>query len=234
MPPSTQHGQDMRLPFTDRQEAGRLLADELAGMHLVDPVVLALPRGGVPVACEVARRLNAPLDLLLARKIGVPGEPEVALAAVVEGEPPQVILDEQLAAEHPVSSEWMEAAVAQQVHEIKRRRDVYLRGRPALTLHGRTVLVVDDGMATGTTMRAALSALRQVGARRLIAAIPLAPASAVMLLAREADDVICLAQPASFRAVGEHYEDFHQLADEEVVDLLDQAWHRQHTSRTAA
>jgi len=231
---STQHGQNMHLPFADRQEAGRLLADELADMHLVDPVVLALPRGGVPVACEVARRLNAPLDLLLARKIGVPNEPEVALAAVVEGAPPQVILDEQLAAENPVSSEWMEAAVAQQVHEIKRRREVYLRGRPALALRGRTVIVVDDGVATGTTMRAALSALRQVSARRLIVAIPLAPSSAVMQLAREADDVICVAQPAPFRAVGEHYEDFHQLADEEVIDLLDQAWRRQHISRPAA
>lgn len=228
------HDGHVRLPYSDRQEAGRLLADQLAHMHLSQVVVLALPRGGIPVALEVARRLHAPMDLLLVRKIGAPGQPELALAAVVEGSPPQVIMDEQVAAYQPVPSTWMKAAVEREVHEIARRRDVYLRGRKAEPVQGRTVILVDDGIATGTTMRAALTALRQAGAKSLMVAVPVAPSDTVAQLRSEVDEVICLAQPSDFNAIGTYYDDFHQLGDDEVIALLDQAWSmKHHTSQDA-
>lgn len=220
----SEHGEHALLPFPDRHAAGRLLADRLALLNLAEPLVLALPRGGIPVALEVAQRLHAPLDLLLVRKIGVPSQPEVALAAVVEGTPPQVVMDEHLAAYVGASSSWMEEAIAREVQEIERRRKAYLRGRKALAVQGRTVILTDDGVATGTTMRAALKALRRVDVKRLIIAIPVAPADTVAELKHEVDDVICLAQPSSFNAIGSYYDDFHQLGDDEVTHLLDQAW----------
>ncbi len=209
------------LPFPDRSAAGRALADRLAVMTFDHPaVVLALPRGGVPVAAEVARRLRAPLDLLMVRKIGVPGQPEVALAAVVDGERPDVVIDERLLGYAEAWAPYIEREKALALAEIERRRHVYLAGRPAVPLMGRTVIVVDDGIATGTTVRGALQALRRRNPARLLLAVPVAPAEAVARLRDEVDDLVCLAQPSPFGAVGLHYADFHPVDDDEVLAAL--------------
>jgi putative phosphoribosyl transferase len=210
--------------FTDREEAARALAARLAEEHLPPPlVVLALPRGGVPIGAIIAQRLNAPLDLLLVRKVGAPWQRELAVAAVVDGERPEVVIDEETSAATGASRDYIdrEAQVAWQ--EIERRRALYLRGRKPLPVAGATVIVVDDGIATGTTMRAALKALRRRGATRLVLAVPVAPHSTLMALKREVDRVICLAEPEPFRAIGLHYVDFHQVSDDEVIAALDAA-----------
>jgi putative phosphoribosyl transferase len=211
------------LPFPDRSSAGRLLGQQIARLHLVQPLVMALPRGGVPVAVEVASMLHAPLDLLLVRKIGLPGQPEVALAAVVEGRPPVVELDADLLRRARVPQAWLQDAIADQVQEIERRRLAYLQGRPRPVLPDHTVVLVDDGIATGTTMLAAIKALRQQGVRRIVLGVPLAPQSTLLRLREQVDDVVCLASPAPFDAIGRFYEDFHQLRDEEVVSALNRA-----------
>lgn len=211
------------LPFPDRSSAGRLLGQQIARLHLVQPVVMALPRGGVPVAVEVASLLRAPLDLLLVRKIGLPGQPEVALAAVVEGRPPVVELDADLFRRARVPQAWLQDAIADQVQEIERRRLAYLQGRPRPVLPDHPVVLVDDGIATGTTMLAAVKALRQQGVRRIVLGVPLAPRSTLLRLREQVDDVVCLASPAPFDAIGRFYEDFHQLRDEEVVSALNRA-----------
>jgi len=210
--------------FTDREEAARALAARLGEEHLPPPlVVLALPRGGVPIGAVIAQRLNAPLDLLLVRKVGAPWQRELAVAAVVDGERPEVVIDEETSAATGASRDYIdrEAQVAWQ--EIERRRALYLRGRKPLPVAGATVIVVDDGIATGTTMRAALKALRRRGATRLVLAVPVAPHSTLMALKREVDRVICLAEPEPFRAIGLHYVDFHQVSDDEVIAALDAA-----------
>lgn len=208
-------------PFADRSEAGRELARALSKRRLEPPiVVLALPRGGVPVAAEVARALDAPLDLLLVRKIGAPMQPEFAVAAVVDGDPPEVVTDEANAKATGADARYLARETRREVDEIARRRQAYLHGRPPLPVAGATVVVVDDGIATGTTMRAALKALRRRSPARLVLAVPVAPSDAVALLAREVDDLVCLAEPWPFRAVGLHYVDFHQVPDDEVVAAL--------------
>jgi putative phosphoribosyl transferase len=207
--------------FADRIEAGRLLAARLVAMALPGRcVVLALPRGGVPVAAEVARALQAPLDLLLVRKIGAPMQPELAVAAVVEGTPPDIVRDEETCALTGVDEAYVARRAAQEVAEIQRRRRRYLAGRAAVPVQGATVIVVDDGIATGTTVRAALLALRRRHPARVILAVPVAPPDTVAALRAEADDVVCLAQPVPFEAIGLHYRDFHQLEDEEVIAAL--------------
>jgi putative phosphoribosyl transferase len=213
-----------RLPFPDRETAGRALAERLAA-HRFDapPVVLALPRGGVPVALPVARRLQAPLDLLLVRKIGVPWQPELALAAVVEGDPPALVIDDEVQRMVRATRTELDAAMADALAEIRRRRARYLAGRAPLSLDGRTAIVVDDGIATGTTVRAALQGLRQRRPAALVLAVPVAPADTVARLRADADgadEVICLHQPSPFHAVGAHYVDFHQVGDDEVVAAL--------------
>jgi putative phosphoribosyl transferase len=214
----------MHTPFLNRREAGRALADCLARMDLPPPVVvLALPRGGVPVAAEVARALNAPLDLLLVRKIGAPMQPELAVAAVVEGTPPEIVRDEETCAMTGVDEAYIQHQAAREVAEIERRRQRYLAGRQPVPLAGATVIVVDDGLATGTTARAALQGLRRRGAARVVLAVPVAPPGTVAALQAEADRVVCLAQPVPFHAIGLHYRDFHQLEDQEVIDALAQA-----------
>lgn len=210
-----------RLPFPDRESAGRALAERLAASTFDNPpVVLALPRGGVPVALPVARRLHAPLDLLLVRKIGVPWQPELALAAVVEGEPPVLVIDDEVQAMVGASRAELDAAQADALAEIARRRARYLPGRAPVPLAGRTAIVVDDGIATGTTVRAALQGLRRRRPAALVLAVPVAPADTLARLRAEADTVICLHQPSPFRAVGLHYVDFHQVGDDEVVAAL--------------
>lgn len=211
------------LPFNDRHSAGRLLGRQVRSLTLHDPVVLALPRGGVPVGEEVARALHAPLDLLLIRKIGAPGQPELALAAVVEGHPPSVILNESVQAVVRAPAQWLADAVHRETIEIARRRQMYLQGRAALPLLGREVVLVDDGIATGTSVRAALAVLRAQGVSRLVLAVPLAPPDTVARLRGEVDDLVCLTQPWPFEAIGLHYRDFHQLADDEVIDALERA-----------
>ena len=210
-------------PFVDRVEAGRLLGQRLAALRLVDAVVLALPRGGVPVALEVARALHAPLDLLMVRKIGAPGQPELAVAAVVDGDHPQTVIDEETLRLSGADRAYVDAEAAQALKEIERRRALYLRGRAPLPLAGKSVVLVDDGIATGTTVRAALKALQRCNVARLVLAVPVAPADTVAQLRAEVDELVCLSQPAFFHAVGLHYRDFHQIDDDEVIALLDAA-----------
>ena len=207
--------------FPDRETAGRALAERLAAMHFAQPpVVLALPRGGVPIGAEVARRLKAPLDLLMVRKIGVPGQTELALAAVVDGEQADVVIDEMLADDAPRWKDYIEQQKAIALREIERRRRVYLADRAPVHVKGCTAIVVDDGIATGTTVRAALRALRRREPERLVLAVPVAPPDIVARLSGEVDDLICLAQPEPFQAVGLHYRDFHAVDDDEVLASL--------------
>jgi putative phosphoribosyl transferase len=214
----------MRPVFDDRDQAGRALAARLADEHLPGPiVVLALPRGGVPVAAPVARRLNAPLDLLLVRKIGAPWQSELAVGAVVDGGHPEVVIDEAASAATGASRSYIDQQAQIEWRELERRRAVYLRGRTPVPVAGATVIVVDDGIATGTTVRAALKALRRRGAARLVLAVPVAPHDTLTRLAREVDKIVCLAEPVPFRAIGLHYRDFEQLSDEAVITTLDAA-----------
>lgn len=207
--------------FTDRAEAARALAARLTDEHLPGPVVvLALPRGGVPIGAEVARRLKAPLDLLLVRKIGAPWQSELAVAAVVDGGQPEIVIDEGIAAAAGADRDYIERVAKEEWREIERRRALYLAGRTPVPVAGATVIVVDDGIATGTTVRAALKALRRRGAARLVLAVPVAPHDTVIALQREVDRLICLAEPDPFRAIGLHYVDFHQVSDEEVLAAL--------------
>jgi putative phosphoribosyl transferase len=211
----------MRLPFANRAAAARLLAQHLAGLHLPPPiVVLGLPRGGVPIAAEVARVLKAGLDLLFVRKIGVPWQPELAVAAVVEGERPEIVIDEQVQRLTGVDRETIAALAVRELAEIERRRGAYLQGRAPLAVQGATAIVVDDGIATGTTVRAALKALRRRRPARLVLAVPVAPHDTVEALRSEVDDLVCLAEPYPFCAVGLHYDDFHQVEDAEVLAAL--------------
>jgi putative phosphoribosyl transferase len=211
----------MTRTFSDRTEAGRELAGELAKLDLREPlVVLALPRGGVPVAAEVARQLGAPLDLLLVRKIGAPSQPELAVAAIVDGERPDVVVDSRLLRQLGVDPSYVDREAAKQLQEIERRRVLYLGGRPPLAVQGCAAIVVDDGIATGTTMRAALQAVRRRGPAALVLAVPVAPHDTIEALRKEVDRVVCLSEPDPFYAVGAHYQDFEQVSDAEVVSIL--------------
>ena len=206
--------------FADRQEAGRLLAPRVAALRLRDPVVYALPRGGVPVAAEVADALHAPLDLVLVRKIGAPGQPELALGAVVDGDVPETVLNPDIVAATGASEAFIAAARQRELAEIERRRTRYLAGHPRVDPAGRDAVVVDDGIATGATARAALHALRRRGAARLVLATPVAPMDTLEALRGEADEIVCLFVPAPFFGIGAFYRDFHQLTDDEVIGLL--------------
>ena len=211
----------MNPSYANRTEAGRALAEHLLGMALPRPVVvLALPRGGVPVAAEIARVLQAPLDLLLVRKIGAPLQPELAVAAWVEGTPPALVRNEETCAALGVDAAYIEREVAFAAAEAARRRRRYLAGRTPVPIQGATVIVVDDGVATGTTLRAALRGLRSRQPARVVLAVPVGPPDTVAALRAEADEVVCLMQPKSLTAIGLHYRDFHQLDDEEVVAAL--------------
>ena len=207
-------------PFSDRRAAGRALAKALAAKNLADPVVLALPRGGVPVAVEIASALEAPLDIVLVRKIGVPFQRELAAAAVVDGGEPEVVVNEDIAKLAGITSEYIDAQVKLELEEIDRRRKAYLQGRPRVPLEGRTVILVDDGIATGASVRAALRALRRKRPKALILAVPVAPLETIEALEKEVDEIVCLRTPEPFFAIGIHYVDFHQMSDDEVIGLL--------------
>jgi putative phosphoribosyl transferase len=209
--------------YADRRDAGRRLAAALA--HLKDrrPVVLALPRGGVAIGFEIARALAAPLDIVLVRKIGVPWQPELALGAVTDGGAPDIFVDRDLATRLAIPAGYIEGETEQQLREIERRRNAYCAGRPPLEIAGRTAIVVDDGIATGATMRVALRAVRRRGPARLVLAVPVAPAETPDAFRNEADEIICLEMPPAFGAIGFYYRDFHQMSDAEVTDLLARA-----------
>ena len=208
--------------FADRRTAGRELAGRLQHLREDKPLVLALPRGGVPVGFEIAEGLDAPLDIVLVRKIGVPWQPELAIGAVVDGADPQVLINEVLARELAIEESYVKSESARQLQEIERRRQTYLGDRPLLPLAGRTVIVVDDGIATGSTARAALRAVGKAGAGKIVLAIPVAPKDTLAELQAEVDEIVCLASPSPFIAVGAHYAEFPQLADSDVVTLLAQ------------
>ena len=206
--------------FADRREAGRKLAERLLRFKEGRPVVLALPRGGVPVGFEIARALAAPLDLVLVRKLGAPGQPELAVGALALGEEAAFVTDPELLAALGVPPAELEAIKAREVREIERRRKLYLGDRKPVPVAGRTAILVDDGIATGATMRAALRATRKRNPARLVLAVPVAPPDTIARLGAEADEIVCLAKPGSFLAVGQFYRTFTQLDDREVLDLL--------------
>jgi putative phosphoribosyl transferase len=210
--------------FADRAEAGRELASVLCHLRPEQPIILALPRGGVVVGFEVAKALNAILDLLLIRKIGAPDQPELAIAAVVDGASPQLVVNEDLAASIGVDQRYIAEQKALKLKEIERLRERYLAWRRKLDLSGASAIVVDDGIATGATMKAALAGLRKVRLRHLILAVPVAPRDTVEALRTEVDELFCLETPEPFRAVGAHYVDFRQVTDDEVIELLRRAW----------
>lgn len=207
--------------FTDREDAGRQLGDRLVSHREEDAVVLALPRGGVPVGYEVARALEAPLDVFVARKLGAPGQPELAIGAVAAGG--GRILNEQVVRALEVSEDWIEAVTEKELAEVGRRMRRFRGERPEPEVGGRTVILVDDGIATGMTVWAAIQAIREKGPRRIVLAVPVCAEVTAEALASEVDELISLQTPADLWAIGFWYENFHQLDDEEVVELVERS-----------
>lgn len=205
--------------YEDRRDAGRRLAERVAELELDDPVVLGLPRGGVPVAVEIAGRLGAPLDVVVVRKVGAPHNPEYGIGAVGEGD--VVILNEEPMRQLGLSRDDLQDSIQAEQDELKRRVDRYRRGREAVPLADRSVVVVDDGLATGVTATAAARVLRARGVEHIVLAIPVGPPDNVEQVGTHYDDVVVLQTPDRFRAVGMWYRDFGQTTDDEVVDLLD-------------
>ena len=208
------------MPFRDRMDAGRQLAKALASYKQQNPVVLALPRGGVPVAAEIATALDAPLDLILVRKIGVPFQPELAMGAAVDGRDPVVVRNENVIRIAGIEESEFATARDHELVEIERRRKLYLGERPHPELKDQTVIVVDDGIATGATTRAALRAIRMREPRKLVLAVPVAPTQTLRDLRNEADEIVCLEDYEDFGAIGLFYDDFRQVSDAEVIDHL--------------
>jgi putative phosphoribosyl transferase len=206
----------------DRSEAGRILADKLSSYaNRPDVLVLALPRGGVPVAYEVAQALRAPLDVFLVRKLGLPGQEELAMGAIASGG--TRVLNEEVVSKLNVPDEVIDTVAAEEQQELSRRERDYREGRPPPDVHGRTVILVDDGLATGSTMRAAVAALQQQRPARIVVAVPVGAAETCAELQHEADEVVCAQTPQPFYAVGAWYDIFSQTTDEEVRDLLARA-----------
>ncbi len=208
------------MPFADRTDAGRQLAQALARYKGEPAVVLALPRGGVPVAAEVAAALGAPLDLILVRKIGVPFQPELAMGAVVDGDKPLIVRNEDVLALTGIDREEFDAVCRAELAEIERRRSRYLGSRARAAVEGRVAIVIDDGIATGATTRAALRATRARKPKKLILAVPVAPTESLAAMREEADEVVCLEDHDDFGAIGYYYADFRQTSDKEVTDAL--------------
>lgn len=220
-------GRQRWIVFDDRRHAGRLLADALLPLRREDPVVLGLPRGGVPVADEVASALDAPLDVIIVRKLGVPFQPELGMGAI--GEAGARVLNPQIVRITGVSERDIEVVEERERDIVRRRAEQYRRGRPPLPIEGRVVVVVDDGIATGGTARAAVAVARARGARRVVVAAPVAAQDTADMLRQVADQAVLLETPPGFGAVGEWYRNFGQTSDDEVVRVLDAA-----ESRTAA
>ncbi len=212
----------MERAFANRTEAGRLLAEKLVNYAgRADVIVLGLPRGGVPVAFEVAQRLGALLDVFIVRKLGVPGFEELAAGAIASGG--VRVLNEDVMRAIPHADEAINAITARETAELERREQIYREGRPPPELRDRIVILVDDGLATGATMRAAVKALRERGAAKIVVAVPVGPPDTCHELEERADETICLSTPEFFQAVGQYYEDFSQTSDEDVRELLSQA-----------
>jgi predicted phosphoribosyltransferase len=208
--------------YRDRRQAGEALAELLLPYRGKETLVLAVPRGGVPVALPVVAALGCVLDLIIPRKIGAPSQPELAIGAVCEDG--EVLLNRRLVQSLGVSEEYISSAAAAEVAEIRRRLESYRGSRPAAALHSRTVIVIDDGVATGFTLQAALKSVARQNPRELVLAVPVGPPDSLALLARDADAVICPLQPEPFWSVGQFYRSFEQLDDEEVRSMLQQAW----------
>jgi len=212
----------MRPYFLDRVDAGRRLAAVLSHYtNQPDLLILALPRGGVPVAYEVARELHAPLDVFLVRKLGFPGHPELAMGAIATGG--VRILDQHLIEMYEVPADAVEYVTQLELRELERREKLYRDARPAPDVHDHTVILIDDGLATGSTMRAAVEALRAEGARKIVVAVPIAPVDTCEAMRKEVDEIICAVTPEPFRAVGIWYADFSETSDDEVRELLARA-----------
>lgn len=212
----------MKTQFFNRTEAGRLLAQNLGSYaNQEDVLVLALPRGGVPVAAEVAERLNAPLDVFVVRKLGLPGHPELAMGAIASGG--VRVFNGEVVNALRIPDEVIDTVSAEELIELQRREKAYRAGRPPLEVEGKTVIVVDDGIATGSTMLAAVSALRQLNAARIVVAAPVIAASTYSEMQRAADEIAAVMLPENFYAVGLWYKDFSQTTDDEVRELLAQA-----------
>jgi predicted phosphoribosyltransferase len=212
--------------FRDRKEAGRKLADELAAYADEDVIVLGLPRGGVPVGCEIARRLDAPLDVFLVRKLGTPGQPELAMGAIATGG--VRVMNRDVVGSLRISEEQIEEVAERERQELRRREQAYRGERPDVEVEGRTVILVDDGLATGATMKAAVRALRQQGPARVVVAVGTAPPETAAEFRDLVDEFVCLVTPRPFFGVGGSYADFSQTSDEEVRQLLEKA-RREHS-----
>jgi putative phosphoribosyl transferase len=208
------------MDFQDRSDAGRRLAKALSEYKGRDAVVLALPRGGVPVAAEVAAALDAPLDLILVRKISVPTQPELAMGAVVDGTAPIVVRNEEVIELSGTTADEFDAACTSELAEIERRRQLYIGKRARAEITGQVVIIIDDGIATGATTRAALQAIRNRKPKELVLAVPVAPPDTITQLRGEVDALICLETPELFGAIGYFYRDFRQVSDQEVVAIL--------------
>jgi putative phosphoribosyl transferase len=209
--------------FADRQDAGRRLAAELLRFKDRQPAILALPRGGVPVGFEIATRLEAPLDVVLVRKIGHPLSSELAVGAIADGERLEQVIDESMVAEFGISQAYLDEEIARQRREIENRRQLYFKNRQPIDIRQRTAIVVDDGIATGATMRAALRAVRTRAPAMLVLAVPVAPVSALETMRPEVDEIVCLTSSEDFGAVGLFYANFRPVDDQVVIDLLERA-----------
>jgi putative phosphoribosyl transferase len=206
--------------FRNREDAGRQLAEDIVRLELADPVVLALPRGGVPVAAPIAAALSAPLDVLVVRKVGAPGNPELAVAAIVDGNPPDIVLNHDVIEAYGLDDDDLSMLIKAERPELERRGRAYRGRRHRLSLTGKTAIVVDDGAATGTTMKVALRALKHRSPREIVAALPVAPPQTVAELRPDADRILCLSQPSDFRALSMYYQNFSQIGDQEVSEML--------------
>lgn len=206
--------------FQDRADAGRQLAKALMKYKGHHPVILGLPRGGVPVAAEVAAALDAPLDLVLVRKIGVPNQPELAMGAVADGKQPAVVRNNDIIELYGISDETFDTVCSEELAEIERRRRRYIGDRPRAAVEGQFVIIIDDGIATGATTFAAVRAVRSRKPRELVLAVPVASRDSIRKLRSEVDAIVCLDAPRDFGAIGYFYEDFRQVDDEEVITAL--------------
>ena len=208
------------MPFKNRTDAGRRLAKALTRYKSLRPVVLALPRGGVLVAAEVAAALEAPLDLVLVRKVGVPNQPELAMGAVTDGAQPMVVRNGEIIEACGVSEQEFDAVASEELEEIERRRRRYIGDRTRAEVEGKVAIIIDDGIATGATTLAAIQAVRSRKPKELVLAVPVAPLDTVKKLHSEVDAIVCLDTPEELGAIGYFYRDFHQIGDEEVIATL--------------